>query len=168
MTSPSGTPIEKSELIEHILAHLSQEVASLERSAQAAHEAATHEESKAEDHHDTRGLEASYLAGAQAARVAELQAIISNFQFSKPRNFSPSDPIAAGALVELDCEGKRTWVFLVVQGGGLTLKLGGSRIVQVITPQAPLGDALLGKRAGEAVEVEGQKQSREYEVVSVR
>ncbi len=161
------TPIGKLELIERILVHLSQEVASLQKSARAAHEAATHEESKAEDHHDTRGLEASYLAGAQAARVAELQAIISNFQFSKPRNFAPSDPIAAGALVELECEGRRSWIFLVVQGGGLSLKFEGDRTVQVITPQAPLGDALLGKRAGEAVEVEGQKKSREYEVVSV-
>ena len=156
----------KTQLIEKIIEGLKQELATIERSARAAIEAATHEESKAEDHHDTRGLEASYLAGAQAARMAELQSIILMYKFFPVRDFKPTDPIGAGALIELDLDGKRSHCFLVANGGGLTVKLEG-RTIQVITVKAPLGDALIGKRAGEMAEVESQKVIREYEVISV-
>ena len=56
----------KQKLIEAILLELESELSVLADAAKAAHLAATHEESVAEDPHDTRGVEASYLAGAQA------------------------------------------------------------------------------------------------------
>ena len=61
---------DKQAIIDRLVEKLQSEAEALVRAAQAAHEAATHEESRAEDHHDTRGLEASYLAGAQAQRAA--------------------------------------------------------------------------------------------------
>src|SRR5581483_11142644 len=60
--------MDKRRLVETVQQHLAEELATLMQAAKAAHEAATHEESKAEDQHDTRGLEASYLAGSGAAR----------------------------------------------------------------------------------------------------
>ncbi|NBU22139.1 hypothetical protein EBS43_12140, partial [bacterium] len=62
--------IQKSQILASIVQKLNHELQTIELSAQAALEAATHEESKAEDQHDTRGLEASYLARAQASRAA--------------------------------------------------------------------------------------------------
>ncbi|MCM2278646.1 MAG: GreA/GreB family elongation factor [Oligoflexia bacterium] len=156
----------KQRLIEAIVAKLEAELAVLERAVSAAREAATHEESKAEDPHDTRGLEASYLAGAQAARALELRQLIGMYKFLPLRTFRSDDPIGEGALVLLGFGGRKTYYFLAGQGGGLSVSIEG-HTVQVITPKAPLGEALQGKRAGESCELEAQGNSREHEILSV-
>ena len=153
-------------LVDIILVTLKRELEALTQSALAAHAAATHEESKAEDSHDTRGLEASYLAVAQGTRIEALKKTISTYQFLPIRDFGPNDPIAVGALVELELNGTKSCYFLVSQSGGQTTLLEG-KPVQVITPQAPLGEALLGRRLGDTVEVEGKHVSREYEITGV-
>src|SRR4051812_31278987 len=56
----------KEELVKAIIAKLNHNLGILERAARAAHAEATHESSKAENKYDTRGLEASYLAGGQS------------------------------------------------------------------------------------------------------
>jgi transcription elongation GreA/GreB family factor len=158
--------LKKSRLIEEILSKLTQEFEALHEAALAAHEAATHEESLAEDKHDTRGLEASYLAGAQANRAAELKQLIGLFRLFEPREFTPQDAIAPGAVVELEVNGRKSLYFLMIAGGGVSVPFEG-RSVHVITTQSPLGDELLGKRVGDLVEVETQKTVREYEVTGI-
>lgn len=159
----------KRAIVDLLIEKLQAEADALVRAAQAAHEAATHEESRAEDQHDTRGLEASYLAGAQANRAAELQALISTYRMMPLKDFGARDPIAPGALVELMQEetGRKSRCLLVPRGGGAILTIEGAAI-QVIAPQSPMGEALLGRRQGELIEVEAQGAVREYEVVSVR
>lgn len=158
--------IDKRVLIEGIVAKLTEELETLNRAVRAAHEAATHEESKAEDQYDTRGLEASYLASAQANRAAELQSQINLFKFLPIRDKPEAHAVEVGSLVELDLDGRKLLYFLVSQGGGISIRLE-SATVQVITPLAPLGEALLGRRVGEVVEVELQDSVREYEVLAV-
>lgn len=158
--------LNKRNMIDQIVAKLSQEFEAIHQAARAAHEAATHEESRAEDQHDTRGLEASYLAGAQASRAAELKHLISIFRQLEPREFKPGESVAPGALIQLDLNGKKFFYFLMSEGGGISVQCEG-KTVQVITPQSPLGDEVLGKRAGQDVEVETQNVVREYKVVSV-
>ncbi len=155
-------------LIEAILNQLRKEIQALELSAQAAHAAATHEESKAEDSHDTRGLEASYLAGAQNARIETLKKNLTYYQFTEFRDFQPNQSIGPGALIEINSEaGKPSYYFLVSQSGGMTVSLDGIKIL-VITPQAPLGEALLDRHVGDEIEVETQNAgTREYEIISV-
>ena len=157
----------KRNLIESMMNRLKQELETLVSSARAAHEAATHEESKAEDSHDTRGLEASYLAAGQASRIESLNKDIYSLQQWVARNFEPNDAIEVGALVELESDGKRSQCFLVSHGGGMTIPFEGGK-VQVITPQSPMGQALLGRHQGDVIEVEAQKNVREYEVILVR
>ncbi len=112
----------KQELINLVLADLNRELDALIQSANAAHEAATHEESKAEDRHDTRGLEASYLAGAQRARIEVLKKVIASYHFLEARDFKPTDPISIGALVEVELDGKKLHYLLVSQGGGTSVR----------------------------------------------
>jgi transcription elongation GreA/GreB family factor len=156
----------KKKLIEEIISALSEDLNAIKEFAKSAHEAATHAESKAEDKYDTRGLEASYLAGAQALRAAELERLISSFKFFPLREFMPGEPIEPGAIAELELNGKNSYYFMVAQGGGLILQFEG-KAVQVITAKSPLGEALLGAKAGETVEVEGKSFVREYKVVQV-
>lgn len=157
----------KSEIIERIIDRLQEELAAVTASAQAAREAATHEESKAEDQHDTRGLEASYLAGAQAGRALELQKTIMAFRQLELRDFGAQDRIAAGAIVELEQGRTRTICFVVPFGGGLSVPFDG-RTLQLITPQSPLGEELIGRKAGSEFEIEARGGTREYRVISVR
>ena len=143
------------------------ELETLTQAAKAAHDAATNEESKAEDQYDTRGLEASYLAGAQAQRAAEIQRQILIYKFLPLRDYGPEDVIAHGAVAGLELNGRVSYYFLVPQGGGLVLRFE-DKPVQVITPQSPLGDAILGLKLGDPVEVEVGGQNREYKVVSIQ
>lgn len=154
-------------LIEAILVRLGAELDSVRAAARAAHDAATNDESKAEDQYDTRGLEASYLAGAQAKRVQELEHLIHMYRLLLQEADRPvADTIGPGSLVELQHGTQKSLYYLVVEGGGITVELDG-RPVQVITPRAPLGEALLGLRPGDPIEVEIQGHTREYEVFHV-
>ena len=62
----------KQEAIEQFTAKLRQQLSSMMEAAKNTHEAATGQESKQEGKYDTRGLEASYLAGAQAQQTEKL------------------------------------------------------------------------------------------------
>ena len=68
--------VNKSAIIEKIIAVLDAELAAYAKSARAAHEEATHEQSKAGDKYDTRELAASYLAHGQAQQMTEMEAAI--------------------------------------------------------------------------------------------
>jgi transcription elongation GreA/GreB family factor len=61
----------------------------------------------------------------------------------------------------------RALYFLVPQGGGLVTSVDG-RPVQVITPQSPLGERMLGKKVGDSFTVEtASGGQRTYRVVSI-
>jgi hypothetical protein len=162
----------KKNIVNKILEQLERDLELLKSSALAAAEAATHEESKAEDKYDTRGLEASYLAGAQARRAGEIQRLIQSYRFLELRAFGPHDPIAITALVEFEIRAldeagvKKQNAFLVPQGGGLLVELDGQRI-QIITPVSNLGEELIGRRQGDEFEYEAGAQTRQCRIVSV-
>lgn len=129
-------------------------------------EAATHEESKPENEYDTRGLEASYLAGAQAKRVAEIDLALSVFRTTALREFGLTDPVDTGALVEILLEGKKNVVFLMPQAGGVRLDFEG-RTVQVISPSSSLGESLVGLKTGDSAEFEVGPHLKEAKILSV-
>lgn len=156
----------KQAILEKIKAKLAEELEFLTKAALAAHDAAINDESKAEDQYDTRGLEASYLAGAQSQRAAETQKTLALYQNLELAQFGPGDSIAATALIELESERRRTLYFLAPYGTGMTIEIEGTA-VQVITAQSPLGEELLGRKAGDLVEVELRNGVREYKIKSV-
>lgn len=156
----------KKELITQMMDQLEKDKQALIEATQHTLEAATHEESKPENEYDTRGLEASYLAGAQSKRVAEIEEALAACKYIKLKNFTENDAIASTAVVELDCEGKTSFVFLMPKAGGIHLKLEG-KVIQVVTGTSPLGEALVGQKVGDSFVVETGRTTREYEVVSV-
>jgi transcription elongation GreA/GreB family factor len=158
--------MDKKKVIEQIQIYLAGELNTLLEASKAAHEAATHEESRPEDQYDTRGLEASYLAGAQAQRAAELKQLLIMYKFLPVRPFDSSDVIVPTALVEMEYNRTRAFYFVAPSGGGLITRIEG-HAVQVITPQSPIGEALMGKKVGDVVEVEMRGGVREYRVISL-
>lgn len=163
---PKGLILNKNKIIEAIRLQLEKDMAILKEAARIAYEAATNEESKPENEYDTRALEASYIAGAQAKRAADIDEMIALYKFMEVKNFGPDDPIASTALVQLEMNGKKSYVFLTAKGGGMHLQVEG-KSVQVVTPSSPLGENLIGLRSGDTAMVDVGSQIREYEILSV-
>ncbi len=149
----------KHTLVEKIIAQLAAELEAYARSARAAHAEATHEQSKAENKYDTRGLEASYLARGQSRQAAETEEARRQFAAIEVRAFGSGEGIDVGALIEIEGRGGRTCYFLGPRAGGTEIEHEG-REVLVITPQSPLGRQLIGRKQGESWPLElGGKSS---------
>jgi hypothetical protein len=166
----------KTKIIAAFIAKFESEVEVLTASAKAAHEAATHEESKAEDSHDTRGVEASYLAGAQAVRIAELKQVILEYKSLLGEVSKPYTTVAAGAIVSLQplvdadsekAKGQLMHALFAVHGGGTSVEVDGKNYA-VFTPNSPIGEAIFGAGPGEVVEIESKGGSRAYRIESIK
>ena len=138
----------KRAIIQKIVARLTEELQVYFRAAQFSRAEATHESSKAESKYDTRGLEASYLARGQSKQAAELEASIAEFEKLPVKKFGAEDAISIGALVSLEHGGESSLYFVGPRAGG-TEVLHDRKEILVITPQSPLGEQLMGKKAGE-------------------
>lgn len=159
--------MDKKALFIDIIQRLETEFTTISNASKFAHEAATHEESKAEDQYDTRGLEASYLAEAQANRANEIQLVIKTLKEFPLPSFSNSDRIQPGALVELLQDGQPFWAFFLPCGGGTGVQFAGKKI-SVVTTSSPFGAEINGKKVGDSFEILGRNSAKEYEVVSLR
>jgi transcription elongation GreA/GreB family factor len=158
--------VNKHILIEKIREKLEGDITILKEAARATYEAATHEESKPENEYDTRGLEASYLAGAQAKRIAEINELLVILKHLVLRDFGPNDKINSSAVVEVESLGKTHFFFILPKGGGIHVEFDGKSI-QIITPSSPLGEALQDLLVGDVAQVENGNQIREYEVLKI-
>jgi transcription elongation GreA/GreB family factor len=153
----------KSDLKNELVCVLAADLDTRERAHRAALEGATHEEARPENDKDTRALEQSYLARGEALRVEELRQGLAAVQAMATRRFDDGERISVGALVVTEQQGSS--VLLLAPFGGGTRLAGGA--VQVVTPQSPLGRALLGKRAGDDCEVVVAGRTREISVLTV-
>lgn len=158
--------MDKRALIKLFEVQIASDLSIAKQAALHAHEAATHTESKAEDPYDTRGLEASYLAGAQSKRAMELEELLLLFRHVDIQSFSPETPIASTAVVALTSDAKTIHYLLMPNGGGRQVTFEG-KTFHVITPKSPLGEAVLGKKTGDEIEIEIQRKIKDYEITGV-
>jgi transcription elongation GreA/GreB family factor len=157
----------KKALLAGLVAHVESEVTTMRKAAYDAAEAATHAEAKPENDKDTRALEASYLAAGQATRVAELENALKLLSGIELKDIGKATPICASAVITLeDDDGAHSMFFMSPHGGGVRLELEGAS-VQVVTPQSPLGKALLGKLHGDVIELRGKSGLREMTIIDV-
>lgn len=150
----------KRALIKKITAKLTGELEVYFRAAQYARAEATHEQNKAENKYDTRGLEASYLARGQSRQAAELESAIAEFEKLTVRKFTEVEPINIGALIVLEVNGETLYYFLGPRAGGTEI-LHDKKEILVITPQSPLGEQLVGRKTGDQSQLNfgGTKQT---------
>lgn len=151
-------------IIRAMLAELSRQLGVLAEAVQSATDGATDEHAKPENKYDTRALELSYLAAGQTERIEALRQVIGQVSFWKP----PAGLQAAGpgALVRANGERVGPWLFIVPFAASMALTVAG-QTVQVLSAQAPLARALLGKQAGDVVIWGTGAQQREIEVLEV-
>ena len=158
--------VNKKTLVKKIIAHLAGELEHYAKAARAAHAEATHEQNKAENKYDTRGLEAAYLARGQSRQAAGVVEAREQFESLAVRGFGPDDPIDLSALVELEMKGERLFYFIGPRAGG-TEVIHEKKEVLVITPQSPLGQQLVGRKQGDRLKIEIAGSRNEYRVLAV-
>ncbi len=158
--------IDKKELLQKIITQLEAELVLIAEAAKNTYDIATHEENKPENEYDTRGLEASYLAGAQAERVSEMKNTIVLLKALKIKDFSDSDAIAFSAIVEAESDGKTQWMFVLPSGGGIKIKFA-EQLIQTVTPNSPLGEALIGLFVGDVAAIDAGQKQKEFEILSI-
>ena len=156
----------KRNLIQAVIAKLTEELQVYLNAANASREEATHESSKAENKYDTRGLEASYPARGQSQQIVELETALVEFQKLADREFSAETPIDVGAFVELQQGRERSQYLVGPRAGGTEVEFDGNEVI-VITPQSPLGSQLVGSKQGDTLQLTLPGSKDKYRVLKV-
>ena len=95
-------------------------------------------------------------------RIADLEAKLSNAQIIDPATLDADGRIVFGATVELeDLEGGETVTYQIVGDDEADIKQG------QISVSSPIARALIGKYAGDTVDVQAPGGVRQYEVLDV-
>lgn len=95
-------------------------------------------------------------------RIAELESKLSNAQIIDPKTVDADGRIVFGATVELeDAESGDTVTYQIVGDDEADIKRG------KISVSSPIARALIGKHAGDSVEVQAPGGARHYEVLDV-
>lgn len=154
-------------LISAIVKKLQLELSTAIAASEQAHDSATHSENIAANKYDTLAVEAAYLAHGQSVRIAELkQSIDLYLHFQRP-SFNTHDAIQLGALVCIEDEKGQQRRFLIgPTAGGLSID-SEQGVIQVITPSAPLGQALMGKCVDEEVDWKINQRKTYFSIVAI-
>ncbi len=154
----------KEKILNELIEKMKAEMHELEAAAKSNKDFATDQEFKAESKYDTRSLEASYLASAEAKRVEDLKLEIQMLEEVDLKLSAKSDEVCIGSLVNLRHKDQDRSYFLIPTAGGTLLKVE-DQAVLVVSVFSPLGDAVLGLKVGEEFEVETPKETRTYQVI---
>lgn len=157
--------VDKQAVLAAVIANLERQIASARTLVSHAQEAATHDEARAEDKYDTRGLEMSYVAAGATDRIEELRRVLSQYHFWQ-LPAGGLEVVRPGALVELTDGPAQMLVFVAPHGEGAKVTVEG-HTVHVVTLAAPLGRALAGREEGDEVRVAVAGHQRRWQVASV-
>jgi transcription elongation GreA/GreB family factor len=162
--------------IEQLAARLRQSDEVARRAGEDAREAARSLQTESEKKEDGRAaIEFGSLATGQTARARKVQEELRQlaaFWNRGVETFAPTSPVDLGAIVDVAVEGERgaeerTFIVLPVGAGTELTGPGGDGFLSVITPASPVGRALIGRRAGDTVEVTIHGETREWTLVEV-
>ena len=168
--------LDKRFLVEQLAARLKESDEAARRAGAEAREAARSLQTESEKKEDGRAaIEFGSLATGQTARARkvqeELQQLAAFWNRGVPR-FASTSAVALGAVVDVAVDGERgpeerTFIVLPVGAGTELTGPGGDGFLSVITPASPVGRALLGRRAGDSVDVTINGETREWTLVEV-
>lgn len=158
---------DKNEIFLKLISNLEYTYDVILRSANFAKDAATNTESKAENKYDTRGLEASYLAGAQSHRADELKNQIELLKTSVVKKYDSDSAIGFYSLVKLlKNEDEELYFFVLPLQGGLVIDFQNLEI-KTVTTESPIGKHLFGKKMGDVFEMDLRGGIVEFEIIDL-
>jgi len=133
----------KEKLKDQVILQLQTDLTSLKKAAAETHSVSTDAENKQESKYDTRGIEASYLADAQAEQATFIEEGIFKLQnLSLPDE--PDSAILGSIVILTDEEDNDLQFFLLPAGGGISLEYEDLPLT-VITPESPIGEKIITK-----------------------
>ncbi len=145
--------MKKKALLQKIVSQLELVHQNAIEAANRAHSSATDKENIAENKYDTLGLEAAYLAEGQARRVLECEAELNEFKRLLLVDDARHDEVKVGSFIYLeDDHGQGRYLFLGASAGGLKVNFE-NKLIMIITPESPLGKALLGLSVDDEVQL---------------
>jgi transcription elongation GreA/GreB family factor len=143
---------------------LEKELDELEKIAASAKEQATDAEMEQEDKWDTRRIEASYLAGAQAKRVEEVKRdlnLIKNLEM-----IATNEVVSVSNIVEVDHDGDTMVFFMSPTFSNHVVVIEGNEY-NCLSIHSPLGKELIGYGMGDIAELEAPSGIQEYEILEI-
>ena len=132
----------KRTILNAILKELERELSRQQGANEQSNKGAMYSAPTAEKQRDTTGLEAAYLAHGYAKQCTTLAKQIEELKALEIEDFTGQE-IDVGALVEVEMNGATNLYMLLHCGGGSEVTVDG-RQISVITPESPLGSALMG------------------------
>jgi transcription elongation GreA/GreB family factor len=161
--------MDKRFLVEQLAGRLRESASVARRAGESAAEEARDGATPAEKREDARvALEQGSLARGQAERARRAAAELSALEIFRPARLPPGGPVALGAVVEVEDEAQGRTFFLAPVGAGIELSgPGGDGFLSVVTPHSPVGRAVMGRRAGDTIEVTVQGEPREWTITFV-
>src|SRR4051812_22837641 len=161
--------MDKRMLIEQLAARLRESATVARRAGQDAAVEARDGATPAEKREDARvALEQGGLARGQSQRASQAEAQLALLETFRQTTLPKGGPVALGAIVEVEGESQGRTFFLAPVGAGIELSgPDGDGFLSVVTPQSPVGRAVLGRRVGDTVEVIVQGEPREWTITFV-
>lgn len=135
--------MDKKAVIEAVIASLVKAATSSERASKEARQASIEAPSKMESRYDSTKSEQDWLAHGLAIMSAQHKAAIQEIQTI---DLTPRDHVRIGSLVttEEDTGGMSEIYILLPSGTGTTVEVEGKKVL-VVTPESPMGKAVMGK-----------------------
>ena len=133
----------KEKLKKQVISKLNEDLNSLKKAAAETRSVSSDDENKQEGKYDTRSIEASYLAEAQADQATQIEESI----FKLQNLILPEEPdtVILGSIAILtDTEDHDLQFFLLPAGGGISLEYENQPLM-VITPESPIGEKIIAK-----------------------
>src|SRR4051812_5223077 len=161
--------MDKVMLIEQLAARLRESASVARRAGEDAAVAAPGGGPPPEKREDARGApEQGGLARGQSQRAAQAETQPSILETFRQSPLTKGRTVALGAIVEVEDDSQGRTFFLAPVGAGVELSgPDGDGILSVVTPQSPVGRAVLGRRVGDTVEVIVQGEPKEWTITFV-
>ncbi|MFC1467643.1 hypothetical protein ACFLQY_02990 [Verrucomicrobiota bacterium] len=131
----------KRQIINVVINKLEQELNRQQHANKRTNDGARFNAANAEKQRDTTGYEAAHLARGYAMQHRELAQQIDALKSMEIEDFTGQE-VDIGALVEVEINGETSLYFLLNCGGGTEVKID-NKTVTVVTPDSPVGKALM-------------------------
>lgn len=163
--------MDKQELVTQLEGQLRDQVRTAGRSAMECAAEAKNGASPKDKSTDSRvAIEYASMARAQTQRAERVHRELRAIEGFKPKKLSERSRVDIGAVVEIEDEesGEGRTFFLAPAGAGMTLLgPGGDGHLSVVTPNSPIGRAVLGGRVGEIASVTVKGEVLEWQIVYI-
>lgn len=154
----------KIKIVEFLENKLKNELQAIADIAENTKKEAIHTDMKPDSKYDTRAIEASYLAGAQAKRVFEIIRDLDELQ--KLDTKTKNEKVCIGSVLSLKFNDFESHYFISPTTGGFFAQIEGKSYM-IIGINSPIAQASIGHSLQDSFEVETPKETRDYTITSL-